>query len=138
VIVAVNLGFFHSSCLDNFPRILFNRVGRNLEHSQVFGDNAKVGICFLLATLFRDVITGYTKSFPILNLFGPKGSGKSELGHSLMSLFIIDNTPPNIQNATIPALAELVAQCSNALVHIDEFKNNIDIVHRTPLVQGIQ
>ena len=68
----------------------------------VFGDNAKVGICFLLATLFRDVITGYTKSFPILNLFGPKGSGKSELGHSLMSLFIIDNTPPNIQNATIP------------------------------------
>ena len=96
----------------------------------VFGDNAKVGICFLLATLFRDVITGYTKSFPILNLFGPKGSGKSELGHSLMSLFIIDNTPPNIQNATIPALAELVAQCSNALVHIDEFKNNIDIDKR--------
>lgn len=39
----------------------------------VFGDNAKVGICFLLATLFRDIITGYTKSFPILNLFGPKG-----------------------------------------------------------------
>ena len=96
----------------------------------VFGDNAKVGICFLLATLFRDVITGYTKSFPILNLFGPKGSGKSELGHSLMSLFIIENTPPNIQNSTIPALADLVAQCANALVHIDEFKNNIDIDKR--------
>ena len=96
----------------------------------VFGDNAKVGICFLLATLFRDIITGYTKSFPILNLFGPKGSGKSELGHSLMSLFIIENIPPNIQNATIPALADLVAQCANALVHIDEFKNNIDIDKR--------
>ena len=96
----------------------------------VFGDNAKVGICFLLATLFRDIITGYTKSFPILNLFGPKGSGKSELGHSLMSLFIIENTPPNIQNSTIPALADLVAQCANALVHIDEFKNNIDIDKR--------
>lgn len=80
----------------------------------VFGDNAKVGICFLLATLFRDIITGYTKSFPILNLFGPKGSGKSELGHSLMALFIIENIPPNIQNATIPALADLVAQCANA------------------------
>ena len=96
----------------------------------VFGDNAKVGICFLLATLFRDIITGYTKSFPILNLFGPKGSGKSELGHSLMALFIIENIPPNIQNATIPALADLVAQCANALVHIDEFKNNIDIDKR--------
>ena len=97
---------------------------------KVFGDNAKVGICFLLATLFRDIVTGYTKSFPILNLFGPKGSGKSELGHSLMSFFISENTPPNIQNATIPALADLVAQCSNALVHIDEFKNNIDIDKR--------
>ena len=96
----------------------------------VFGDNAKVGICFLLATLFRDIITGYTKTFPILNLFGPKGSGKSELGHSLMAFFIIENVPPNIQNSTIAAMADLVAQCANALVHIDEFKNNIDIDKR--------
>lgn len=96
----------------------------------VFGDNAKVGICFLLATLFRDIIVGYTKSFPILNLFGPKGSGKSEMGHSLMSFFIIKNTPPNIQNATIAAMGDLVAQCANALVHIDEYKNTIDIDKR--------
>lgn len=97
---------------------------------KVFGDNAKVGICFLLATLFRDIIVGLTKSFPILNLFGPKGSGKSELGHSLMSFFIIKNTPPNIQNATIAAMGDLVAQCANALVHIDEYKNTIDLDKR--------
>lgn len=97
---------------------------------QVFGDNAKVGICFLLASLFRDIIAGQTKSFPILNLFGPKGSGKSELGHSLMSFFIIKNTPPNIQNATIAALSDAVAQCANALVHIDEYKNSIDLDKR--------
>ena len=97
---------------------------------EVFGDNAKVGIAFLLATLFRDIVTAHTKSFPILNLFGPKGSGKSELGHSLMSFFIIENTPPNIQNSTLPALADTVAQCANALVHIDEFKNTIDIDKR--------
>lgn len=96
----------------------------------VFGDNAKVGFCFLLATLFRDIIAGITKSFPILNLFGPKGSGKSELGHSLMSFFIIKNTPPNIQNATIAAMGDLVAQCANALVHIDEYKNTIDLDKR--------
>lgn len=92
----------------------------------VFGDNAKVGMCFLIASLFRDIIVSYTKSFPILNLFGPKGAGKSELGHSLMSFFIIKNTPPNISNATIPALADAVAQCSNAVVHLDEFKNNLE------------
>ena len=92
----------------------------------VFGDNAKVGLCFLFATLFRDVVVSYTKSFPILNLFGPKGSGKSELGHSLMAFFIRDNVPPNISNSTLPALADAVAQCANALVHLDEFRNNID------------
>jgi len=97
---------------------------------EVFGDNAKVGIAFLLATLFRDVVVSYTRSFPILNLFGLKGSGKSELGHSLMAFFIIDNIPPNISNSTLPALADAVAQCSNALVHLDEFKNNIDIDKR--------
>lgn len=97
---------------------------------EVFGDNAKVGICFLLATLFLDVVKNVTKNFPILNLFGPKGSGKSELGHSLMSFFIADNTPPNLQNATDAALAESVAKCANALVHLDEYKNTIELTRR--------
>lgn len=96
----------------------------------VFGDNAKVGLCFLVATLFRDVVTATLKSFPMLNLFGPKGSGKSELGHTLMSFFIIQNIPPNLSNSTIAALSESVAQCSNAIVHLDEFKNNIDLEKR--------
>ena len=96
----------------------------------VFGDNGKVAFAYLLATLFRDVIVAHTKFFPILNIFGPKGSGKSELGHSLMSFFIVENTPPNIQNSTLPSLADSVAQCANALVHLDEFKNTIDIDKR--------
>lgn len=96
----------------------------------VFGDNAKVAMCFLFATLFKDIVTRHTKSFPILNLFGPKGTGKSELGHSLMSFFVPKNIPPNINNTTIPALAESVAQVSNAVVHIDEYKNTIDLDRR--------
>lgn len=97
---------------------------------EVFGNNAKVGICFLLATLFKDVVTAKTKNFPILNLFGPKGSGKSELGHSLMSFFIINNDPPNLSSATDAALADAVAQCANALVHVDEYKNTIELSRR--------
>ena len=96
----------------------------------VFGNNGKVGFCFYLATLFRDIVTRESRSFPILNLFGPKGSGKSELGHTLMSFFVADNVPPNIQNSTLPALNETVAAVANALVHIDEFKNDIDINKR--------
>lgn len=97
---------------------------------EVFGDNAKVGICFLLATLFKDIVTGVTKNFPILNLFGPKGSGKSELGHSLMAFFIQSNDPPNLSSATDAALADAVAQCANALVHLDEYKNTIELIRR--------
>ena len=113
----------------NFVHLNYGTISLR-EYSQklieVFGNNAKIGLCYLISTLFRDVIVGYTKNFPILNLFGPKGSGKSELGHSLMSFFIIENTPPNIVNSTIPALADSVAQCANALVHLDEFKNTIE------------
>lgn len=97
---------------------------------EVFGNNAKVGICFFLATLFKDVVTAKTKNFPILNLFGPKGSGKLELGHSLMSFFIINNEPPNLSSSTDAALADAVAQCANALVHIDEYKNTIELTRR--------
>lgn len=102
----------------------------------VFGDNARVGICYLLATLFKDVVTAITKNFPILNLFGQKGSGKSEMGHSLMAFFITNNTPPNLQNATDAALADAVAQCANALVHLDEYKNTIDL-NRREFLKGL-
>lgn len=94
---------------------------------EAFGDNAKVAFAFFLAALFRDIIVLQTKSFPILNVFGPVGTGKSEFGHSLMSFFIIENTPPSLKNSTIAALADAVAQCSNAVVHLDEFKDGIDL-----------
>ncbi len=96
----------------------------------VFGENAKIALCFLIATLFKDIVTSVTTSFPILNLFGPKGTGKSELGHSLTSFFIPNNIAPNINNTTKAALAEAVAEVSNAVVHLDEYKNSLDIEKR--------
>ena len=95
---------------------------------KVFGDNGRIGFAFYLATLFRDVVTNASAEhwFPILNLFGPKGSGKSELGHTLLSLFTIAYKAPNIQNSTISALNDTVAASANALAHIDEYKNDLD------------
>lgn len=99
------------------------------EYSQmlvtVFGDNAKVALGFLLATLFKDIITHITTAFPILNLFGPKGTGKSQLGHSLTSFFYTDYTAPNLAGSTKAALAEAVAEVSNAIVHLDEYKKDL-------------
>lgn len=97
----------------------------------VFGDNAKVALCFLVATLFKDIIVSVTVQFPMLNLFGPKGSGKTELGHSLSSFFITGQfDTPNISNTSKAAIAEAVAEVSNAIVHLDEFRQDIEIDRR--------
>ena len=64
---------------------LHDYVGRLME---VFGENASVAFCYLLATLFRDIIFRRTRHFPILNLFGEKGTGKTTLATSLQSFFL--------------------------------------------------
>lgn len=92
---------------------------------EVYGDNGKVALCFWLASLFRDIVTAHTRYFPLLNLFGPKGSGKSELGQALMAFFVTDNRPPNIRNATAVALNDDAGYVCDALVHFDEYKNDL-------------
>lgn len=95
----------------------------------VFGDNGRIGFAFLLATLFRDIVAASTSAgwFPILNLFGPKGTGKSDMGQTLMRFFVLRYNAPNLRNATVPALNDTVAAAANAVVMLDEYKNSIDI-----------
>jgi hypothetical protein len=95
--------------------------------ASVFGDNAKIGICYLLAALHRDIITSYTVNFPILNLFGPKGSGKTELGITLMRFFTIGDKPLNLRNTTAPSLSQMLSMAANSLVLLDEYKNTLDM-----------
>ena len=92
---------------------------------QVFGDNGRVGLCYWLASLFRDVVTGRTRSFPLLCLFGPKGSGKTELGTALMAFVVTGNLPPSLANSTQVALNEAASFATDAMVHFDEYKNEI-------------
>ena len=103
-----------------------------------FGDNARVAVCYLLATMFRDIVIQSTNGdFPLLCLFGPKGTGKSKLGTSLSSFFFTSGRrAPNVSNATKAALAEAVAEVSNAIVHLDEMKKDID-VEKYEFLKGI-
>ncbi len=93
---------------------------------KVFGDNAMIALCFFFTTLFRDYIVSINNFFPLLNLFGPKGTGKTELAVSILQFFGKQSKGPNINNTSKPALANHVAQLANSCVHIDEYKNNID------------
>ncbi|MBR6492191.1 MAG: DNA primase, partial [Bacteroidales bacterium] len=129
-----------SSIYKNSPELYSNeRKFRHLEYSSislrdyftkilaVHGDNAMVGLSFFIASLFRDIVVKKSRGFPLLNLFGPKGSGKTELGHSLMSFFVNENDPLGMVSDSLPALSDAVASTSNALVQIDEYSNGIDI-----------
>lgn len=93
----------------------------------VFGDNARIALCYLIATLFRDVIFKRVRHFPILNLFGEKGTGKTTLATCLQSFFIHGIDPPNLGITSVPAMNDRVSQAVNTLVVFDEYKNDLDI-----------
>lgn len=93
---------------------------------KVFGEQSLIGLCFFISTLFSDHIFKRANFFPILNLFGPKGAGKTALANCLMKFFGPMPEGPKITNISLPALAEEVASVSNALVMIDEYKNNLE------------
>ena len=93
---------------------------------KVYNDNAIAGIGFYFATIFRDIIISHYRFFPILNIFGPKGTGKSEMAVTLLKLFGDLPVGINMTNSTVPAMADHVAHTRNALCHIDEYKNSLD------------
>ena len=93
---------------------------------KVYGDNAIAGIGFYFATLFRDIIIAQHRFFPILNIFGPKGTGKSEMALTLLKLFGDLPVGINMTNSTVPAMADHVAHTRNTLCHIDEYKNSLE------------
>lgn len=93
---------------------------------KVYGENAVVGFSYYIASLFRDIIVNHFRFFPILNIFGPKGTGKSEMAISMSKLFGDLPVGLNMTNSTLPAMADHVSHTKNALCHIDEYKNSVD------------
>ena len=86
-----------------------------------------VAFCYLLSTLFRDIVFKRTRHFPILNLFGEKGTGKTTLATSLQAFFLHGVDPPNLGVTSVPAMNDRVSQAVNTLVVLDEYKNDLDI-----------
>lgn len=126
--------YIHNQEIFQFERLMVheNRSGVKLfdfvsRLTDVFSENASIAFCYLLATLFRDIIFKRTRHFPILNLFGEKGTGKTTLATSLQSFFLHGVDPPNLGVTSIPAMNDRVSQAVNTLVVLDEYKNDLDI-----------
>ena len=97
--------------------------------AELYGDNGIVSICFYLATLFRDIIVDTTRSFPILNIYGKKGTGKTEFALSLLNLFQRNIDVSNLDSTTYYAMGDKCAEVCNMLVHFDEYKNLLSKKH---------
>lgn len=117
-----------------FERLMVydNRTGATLHDfverlHTVFGENADTAFCYLLSTLFRDVIFRKTRHFPILNLFGEKGTGKTTLATCLQAFFLHGVDPSNLGVTSVPAMNDRVSQAVNTLAVFDEYKNDLDV-----------
>jgi energy-coupling factor transporter ATP-binding protein EcfA2 len=97
--------------------------------SDVYGDNGKVGLAFSIMAIFLDVVKESTVGkYPLLFLFGQKGSGKTTMAKSLGCLFGERKEPPKLEGkSTTKSYARQLAQLSNSLLVFDEYKNTIDI-----------
>lgn len=90
----------------------------------VYGDGAKVGFAWVLACIFRDVIYRWKDWFPVLFLFGIRGSGKTALASALNSFFyVLKQDPPKLGNTTVPALNYMLSHVTNSIVVLDEYTN---------------
>lgn len=124
---------YHYQVIEN-PINLYDYTKR---FTDVFGENAMVGMCYLTASLFRDIIIRTTGFFPILNIFGPKNTGKSAMAKSLLRFFGKHKGGPNITNTSKPALAQYVGHVCNGLVHLEEYKNNMSDIDKYEFLKGL-
>lgn len=88
---------------------------------------AIVGVAFVFATLYFDHVSSKRSAFPLLLIWGQKGSGKNSFVELLLSLFGSGiKHDASLPNATGNSLNKLHEQRANIPVWMDEYKNNLD------------
>lgn len=92
-----------------------------------YGPNGAMGICFCIASLFRDLFFNLNNCFPMLFCFGERQSGKSTFAESFKYLFGEPQDSISLENpSTIVGVIRTLANFSNSVVVLDEYKNSID------------
>jgi DNA primase catalytic core len=91
----------------------------------VHGKNGMIGLAFYFSCLYRSMIFAHFDVFPLLNLFGPPGLGKSYMAASLAALFGRPKKPFNLHEGTDVGLFRRIAQKRDAIEVLEEFNNMI-------------
>lgn len=113
-------------------RMIESEIGLNkwaAQFCRVFGDNGRVGIIFYIMSIFSDLIFAKANQrFPILYAYGKRGSGKGTMIQAMMRLFGEGQDQIMLGGAsTVVGFMRKLAQYCNALVWMDEYKNNINL-----------
>lgn len=90
--------------------------------------NGRIGICFVIASFFRDIVfRTNNSSFPLLFLFGISKSGKSSFRESIQKIWGEPQSAISLESATSSkGFARSLAQFSNAAICFEEYKNSLD------------
>jgi len=88
-------------------------------------DTAILAISWFIANVYFDVIFRKKLFFPMLLVWGQRGSGKSSFGNLLYNLFGNPIQAINLVNATRTALNRSLAQFSNIPKWFNEFKISV-------------
>ncbi len=96
----------------------------------VFGNNGIVTLSFYFACLFMDIIGKRFDKFPILNMYGQKGSGRNTCAESILYMFGRKGKVPNLHNSSKPSIADHVATSANAVCVLDEYRNDLEMEKR--------
>jgi hypothetical protein len=93
---------------------------------KAYGSKGIVGVSYALASINRDIIFGKIHSMPLLFLAGKPQTGKSAFRRGMMNLFGYEQAPIQCgTGSTQKALNRKLGQFANALVSVEEYKNEI-------------
>ncbi len=93
---------------------------------KVHKDNGIIALAWYMSALFRDVIYQRFKFFPHCHLFGPPGTGKSQVGWSIRALGFIGLVKPfNLNTGTAVAFHREFSHFKNFPAWCDEYSNSI-------------
>lgn len=92
---------------------------------RVYGfEKGSIGIAFIIGTLFRDFIVKQG-DFPLLGLFGEKGSGKSVYGESLQHFFFFNMPAFDLNTGTLVGFSRRLARTKNTIGYFEEYNDRI-------------
>lgn len=109
-----------------------SKVGYNdwsTQFVKVFGDNGRIGLVFWVCALFSDILfRSMGQRMPMPFAYGKRGSGKGTMIQSLTRMWGDKQDQIMLGGATtVVGFMRKMAQFSNGLVWLDEYKNNLQI-----------